>query len=129
MSRYLGAQVPKCTSHQVHKYPSARAPKCAGPRARVPRAQAPRAHVTRAQVPRERVPRAHVTRAQVPRAQASPRVATCGLTSALSAQPGSWFLVPGRCADVPELAGCGEYCGAGVLALLAGGRALTSHWR
>lgn len=92
MSRYLGAQVPKCTSHQVHKYPSARAPKCAGPRARVPRAQAPRAHVTRAQVPRERVPRAHVTRAQVPRAQAPPRVATCGLTSALSAQPGSWFL-------------------------------------
>lgn len=127
MSRYLGAQVPKCTSHQVHKYPSARAPKCAGPRARVPRAQAPRAHVTRVQVPRERVPRAHVTRAQVPRAQAPP--ARGHLRANLGAERAAGFLVPGRCADVPELAGCGEYCGAGVLALLAGGRALTSHWR
>lgn len=127
MSRYLGAQVPKCTSHQVHKYPSARAPKCAGPRARVPRAQAPRAHVTRAQVPRERVPRAHVTRAQVPRAQAPP--ARGHLRANLGAERAAGFLVPGRCADVPELAGRGEYCGAGVLALLAGGRALTSHWR
>lgn len=51
------------------------------------------------------------------------------LRANLGAERAAGFLVPGRCADVPKLAGCGEYCGAGVLALLAGGRALTSHWR